>query len=121
MRGLLAEKEVFLETEPSEDLVDVFNVENAIKAECYEIRAYESLIEMARAMKYQAVGRILAQIMREEKLALRKMERFAARVKPRKWTIQDLHKKDSGAWKAEQRQQPCSVRFTSLRLQTARK
>jgi len=85
IRGLVDEKDMFLESEPSEDLVDMFNVAGAIKAEAYEICAYESLVQMARQMKYKEVGRILSQILREERAALKKMLGFARRIKPSHW------------------------------------
>src|SRR3954468_9374002 len=50
IRGLIAEKKAFSEEDPSEVLIDVFNVGAAIKTESY-VCEYESLIDMAREMK----------------------------------------------------------------------
>jgi ferritin-like metal-binding protein YciE len=82
IRGLVAEKKAFLEEDPSEDLVDVFNVGAAIKAENYEICEYESLIDMAREVKHTKVAQLLSQNLKEEKATLKKMEGFSEKVKP---------------------------------------
>ena len=82
IRGLVAEKKAFAEEDPSEDLVDVFNIGAAIKAETYEICEYESLIDMAREMKHTKVAQLLNQNLKEEKATLKKMEQFSKKVKP---------------------------------------
>jgi ferritin-like metal-binding protein YciE len=82
IRGLIAEKKAFSEEDPSEDLIDVFNVGAAIKAESYEICEYESLIDMAREMKHTKVAQLLSQNLKEEKATLKKMETFSEKVKP---------------------------------------
>jgi ferritin-like metal-binding protein YciE len=82
IRGLVAEKKAFSEENPSDDLIDVFNVGAAIKAESYEICEYESLIDMARDMKHVKVARLLIQNLNEEKATLKKMEGFSKKVKP---------------------------------------
>lgn len=82
IRGLVAEKKAFSEEDPSEDLIDIFNVGAAIKAESYEICEYESLIDMAREMKHTKVAQLLGQNLKEEKAMLKKMENFSEKVKP---------------------------------------
>jgi len=82
IRGLIAEKEAFTEEDPSEDLIDVFNVGAGIKAESYEICEYESLIDMAREMKHTKVAQLLGQNLKEEKATLKKMQAFSKKVKP---------------------------------------
>jgi ferritin-like metal-binding protein YciE len=82
IRGLVAEKKAFAEEDPSDDLVDVFNVGAAIKAETYEICEYESLIEMAAEMKHREVAGLLRENLGEEKATLKKMEAFSDKVKP---------------------------------------
>ncbi len=84
VRGLAEEKKSFAEENPSEDLIDVFNVGAGIKAETYEICSYTSLIDMARDMNHRKVVQLLNQNLREEKAALRKMEMFSKKVKPQK-------------------------------------
>src|SRR5437763_10521366 len=82
IRGLIQEKKAFEEEDPSQDLIDVFNIGAAIKAESYEICEYESLIDMAREMKHTQVARLLNQNLKEEKATLKKMEAFSEKVKP---------------------------------------
>ncbi|MGH9573579.1 MAG: ferritin-like domain-containing protein [Candidatus Acidiferrales bacterium] len=84
VRGLAEEKKSFIEENPSEDLIDVFNVGAGIKAETYEICSYTSLIDMARDMNHRKVVQLLNQNLKEEKAALRKMEMFHKKVKPEK-------------------------------------
>jgi len=84
IRGLVAEKKAFSVENPSDDLIDVFNVGAAIKAESYEICEYESLIDMARDMKHAKVLRLLTQNLNEEKATLKKMDGFSKKVKPEK-------------------------------------
>ena len=93
IRGLVAEKEAFREEDPSEDLVDVFNVEAGIKAETYEICAYESLIDMAREMKHTKIAQLLTQNLKEEKATLKKMQSFQKKVKPEQMMSEEEQQK----------------------------
>src|ERR1041385_5266315 len=97
IRGLIAEKKAFSEEDPSDDLIDVFNVGAAIKAESYEICEYESLIDMAREMKHSKVAQLLNQNLKEEKATLKKMEAFSERVKPNEMMNKDQQRKASSA------------------------
>ncbi len=82
IRGIVAEKKSFSEEDPSEDLIDVFNVGAAIKSETYEICEYESLIDMAREMKHSKVAQLLSRNLKEEQATLKKMESFHKKIKP---------------------------------------
>ena len=93
IRGLIAEKKAFSEEDPSGDLIDVFNVGAAIKAESYEICEYESLIDMAREMKHTKVAQLLGQNLKEEKATLKKMEGFSDRVKPNEMMTEEQRQK----------------------------
>ena len=93
IRGLVAEKKAFGEEDPSQDLIDVFNVGAAIKTESYEICEYESLIDMAREMKHTKVAQLLNQNLKEEKAALKKMEAFSEKVKPNEMMNEEQEKK----------------------------
>lgn len=99
IRGLVAEKKAFSEEDPSEDLIDVFNVGAGIKAESYEICAYESLINMAREMKHTKVAQLLNQNLKQEKAVLKKMEEFSKKVKPAQMMTEEQEQK-AGARKA---------------------
>lgn len=95
IRGLIEEKKAFTEENPSEDLIDVFNVGAGIKAESYEICEYESLIDMAREMKHTKVAQLLGQNLKEEKATLKKMESFSNKVKPNEMMTEEQEKKAS--------------------------
>jgi ferritin-like metal-binding protein YciE len=100
IRGLIAEKKAFSEEDPSEDLVDVFNVGAAIKAETYEICEYESLIDMARQMKHTKVAQLLNQNLKEEKATLKKMEAFSEKVKPNEMMNEEQEEKAGSSAKS---------------------
>jgi ferritin-like metal-binding protein YciE len=93
VRGLIAEKNAFGKEDPSEDLVDVFNVGAGIKSETYEICEYESLVEMATEMKHTKVAKLLRQNLKEEKAALKKLEGLSKRVKPQQMMSDDEEEK----------------------------
>jgi len=82
IRGLIQEHDNFKEEDPSEDLLDVFNVGAAEKVESYEICAYESLIQLARDMGHKKAVQLLNQNLKEEQQTLKKMEAFSKKLKP---------------------------------------
>jgi ferritin-like metal-binding protein YciE len=82
MAGLLEELETFKQEEPSPDILDVFSIGAAAKVESYEIRAYESLIDMARDMGHNKAVRLLQQNLKEEQQTLKKMQGFSKKIKP---------------------------------------
>ena len=82
IQGLVEEVHAFMEEDPSEDLIDVFNVGAAIKVESYEINAYESLIDMAEELGFDKAARLFKQNLREEEQTLKKMEGFHKKIKP---------------------------------------
>src|SRR5437588_3368727 len=100
IRGLIEEKKAFAEEDPSDDLVDVFNVGAAIKAESYEICEYESLIDMAREMKHTKVAQLLSQNLKEEKATLKKMKAFSEKVKPNEMMSEEQEEKASASPKS---------------------
>jgi ferritin-like metal-binding protein YciE len=103
IRGLIAEKKAFSEEDPSQDLIDVFNVGAAIKAESYEICEYDSLIDMAREMKHTKVAQLLSQNLKEEKATLKKMEAFSERVKPNEMMSEEQEAKTAARDKTSRR------------------
>lgn len=113
IRGLAAEKQAFTEEDPSEDLIDVFNVEAGVKAESYEICSYQSLIDMARDMKHNQVAKLLGQNLKEEQATLRKMEGFRKKVKPNQMMSKEEEEQ------AEERGRSRSTRSSSRRKRAA--
>jgi ferritin-like metal-binding protein YciE len=82
IKGLIEEHDAFQEEDPSEDLLDIFNVGAAVKVERYEISAYEGLIRLAQMMKHTKAAKLLNQNLKEEQQTARKMESFEKKLKP---------------------------------------
>ena len=97
IKGIIEEKKVFMEEEPSEDILDVFHVGAAIKTETYEICEYESLIDMAREMKHSKVAQLLNLNLKEERAALKKMEAFSEKIKPEQMMNEEKENKVQAA------------------------
>lgn len=82
MKGLIEEHDTFKDEDPSEDLMDIFNVGAATKVERYEISSYESLIRLAEMMGHKKAVKLLNQNLKEEQQTLKKMEGFSKKLKP---------------------------------------
>ena len=94
IRGLIEEKKSFTEEDPSEDLIDVFNVGAGVKIESYEVCAYESLIDMAREMEHKEIAKLLTQNLKEEQQTLKKMQSFEKRVKPERMMSEEQEQEE---------------------------
>ncbi|HEX3152983.1 MAG TPA: DUF892 family protein [Candidatus Angelobacter sp.] len=93
LKGLIEEKEAFSEEDPEPDILDIFDVGAAIKAETYEICEYKSLIQMARAMKHAKAAQLLTQTLKEEQATLKKMEAFQKKLKPEQMMTEQQQEK----------------------------
>jgi ferritin-like metal-binding protein YciE len=82
IKGLKEEHDNFKEEDPSEDILDVFNVGAAIKVERYEISAYESLVRLAQQMGHKQAVKLLTQNMKEEQQTLKKLETASKKLEP---------------------------------------
>jgi len=80
--GLRQEKEMFMQEDPSEELIEAFNIAATVKSEHYEIAAYTSLIDLAEKMEERKIVRLLNQSLREEQQMLKKAEGFSKKFKP---------------------------------------
>ncbi len=90
MNGLIEEHDSFVEEEePSEDLIDIFNVGAASKIERYEITAYENLIRLADMMEHKKASKLLNQTLKEEQQTLKKMEGFSKKLKPEQMGMEE--------------------------------
>lgn len=89
IKGLIEEHEAFKEEDPSEDLLDIFNVGAAIKVERYEISAYEGLIRLAQDMGHRKAVQLLRQNLREEEQTAKKMLGFSKKLKPERTGMED--------------------------------
>jgi ferritin-like metal-binding protein YciE len=77
--GLKKEHEQLVE-ESSSDLIDLVDLGAAARTENYEIAAYESLRRMAKAMGEDKAVDLLDKNLKEEKEALREVEKIATRL-----------------------------------------
>ncbi|HEY7208536.1 MAG TPA: DUF892 family protein [Gaiellaceae bacterium] len=77
--GLKREHEQLID-ESSSDLVDLVDLGAAARTECYEIAAYESLRRVAKAMGENKAVDLLDKNLKEEKEALREVEKIATRL-----------------------------------------
>ncbi len=83
IKGLVEEQKTFSEDEdPTPELLDIFNVGAASKVEAYEIRAYNSLIQLARELGLRRATQLLERTLREEQQTLNKLETFSKKMKP---------------------------------------
>lgn len=89
IKGLIEEHDAFKEEDPSEELLDIFNVGAAIKVESYEICAYESLVKLSRELGFKKPVSLLTQNLKEEQQTLKKMEVFSNKLKPSELGIED--------------------------------
>lgn len=80
--GLKQEKEEFMEEEPSEEVLEAFNIGATIKVEHYEIAAYTSLMGMAQKLGMNKAAKLLGQNLREEQQMLKKCEAVEKKFKP---------------------------------------
>ena len=69
-----------LVSDSSHQLIDVIDAGAAARTEHYEIAAYQGLITMARSMGEREVVGLLEQNLKEEKEALREVEKAARRI-----------------------------------------
>jgi ferritin-like metal-binding protein YciE len=69
-----------LREQASSGLVDLIDLGAAARTECYEIAAYESLRRMAKAMGEDKTVALLDENLKQEKEALREVEKIATRL-----------------------------------------
>jgi ferritin-like metal-binding protein YciE len=81
VKGLVEEHDSFMEEDPSEELIDIFNCGAAIKVEHYEIASYEGLIRVCQQLGLREVVKLLNQNLKEEQQMLRKCEALAKKLK----------------------------------------
>lgn len=81
IEGIIAEHDEFMkENRPSPEICDLFLTGAGARTEHYEIAAYQGLMVMARALGEREVVELLGENLREEKEALKAMERAARRL-----------------------------------------
>ena len=91
MKGLVEEFRSFVqEKDPSPDILDHFACGAAAKVEQYEIKGYESLIELAESMEHNQAVKLLNQSLKEEQSTLDKMEKFGERLQPENLGMEEM-------------------------------
>jgi ferritin-like metal-binding protein YciE len=70
INGLIQEHDEFLEEDPSQDVLDHFNLGAAQKTEHYEIAAYGSLAHLANQLGMDEAAELLGENLDEEKAML---------------------------------------------------
>lgn len=97
MKGLVEEFRSFVEEkDPSPDILDHFACGAAAKVEQYEIKGYESLIELAESMEHNQAVKLLNQSLKEEQSTLEKMERFGERLQPENLGMEEMQEAEEG-------------------------
>jgi ferritin-like metal-binding protein YciE len=95
MKGLIEEFRTFLqEKDPSPDILDHFACGAAAKVEEYEIRAYNSLIELAEMMEHNQAVKLLNQTLKEEQSTLEKMEKFGEKLQPQNMGMEEMEEEE---------------------------
>ncbi len=69
MNGLIEEFSDFLESKPSDAVLDAFAVESARRVERYEVCAYQALITLAVALRLDEVTELLLESLGDHNLA----------------------------------------------------
>lgn len=91
IKGLIEEFKSFVEEEePSPDILDHFACGAAAKVEQYEIKGYESLIELAESMEHTQAVKLLNQSLKEEEATLEKMEKFGEKLQPENLGMEEM-------------------------------
>jgi ferritin-like metal-binding protein YciE len=97
MKGLVEEFRTFVqEKDPSPDILDHFACGAAAKVEQYEIKGYESLIELAESMEHNQAVKLLNQSLKEEQSTLEKMEKFGERLQPENLGMEEMEEGEEG-------------------------
>lgn len=80
MKGLISEAEDFLSDEAESNVRDAGLIANAQRIEHYEIAAYGTVIEYAKALGYREPARLLEQSLKEERSADKKLTDLAVEM-----------------------------------------
>ncbi len=92
--GLKQEKEVFMEEDPSEELIEVFTVGANAKIEHYEIAAYTSMIDLCTQLGMKKAVRLLQQNLHEEEQMLKRVESFSKKLKVEETGTEEMQEEE---------------------------
>lgn len=74
IQGLVEEHEAFVDEDPEQEILDVYNVSAAEKTEHYEIAAYGNLAFLANQLGNDEAAELLGETLEEEKATLEKLK-----------------------------------------------
>ncbi len=80
MQGIVAERDEFLKEKPSAEILQVFDLGAATKAEHYEIVSYTGLIDMAKLMGEKDVAKLLRENLKQEQAMAKAVEGFETQL-----------------------------------------
>jgi len=101
--GLRQEKETFMQEQPSEELIEAFNLGATLKTEHYEIAAYTALIDLAEKLDMRKAARLLGQNLREEQQMLKKAETIAQKFQIENTGMEEEEMEEAGEVEAAPR------------------
>jgi ferritin-like metal-binding protein YciE len=78
--GLKQEHDTFLKEKPSEEVLNLFNLDAADKTEYFEIASYKGLIEKANLMSQRECISLLQQNLRQEEAMAQKVETLSHEI-----------------------------------------
>lgn len=76
INGLVEEHESFLDADPEQAVLDLYNVSAAEKTEHYEISAYGNLAHLANELNMDGAAEVLGETLDEEKETLETLKRL---------------------------------------------
>ena len=80
MQGIVAERDEFLKEKPSAEILQVFDLGAASKAEHYEIVSYTGLVDMAKLMGQKDVAKLLQENLKQEQAMAKRVEGFETQL-----------------------------------------
>ena len=80
MQGIVAERDEFLKEKPSPEILQVFDLGAAAKAEHYEIVSYTGLVDKAKLMGQTEVAKLLQENLKQEEAMAKAIEKFETQL-----------------------------------------
>ncbi|MDQ3549687.1 MAG: ferritin-like domain-containing protein [Chloroflexota bacterium] len=80
MQGIVAERDEFLKEKPSPEILQVFDLGAAAKAEHYEIVSYSGLVDMAKLMGQKDIAKLLQENLKQEQAMAKTVEGFETQL-----------------------------------------
>jgi len=78
--GLKQEHDAFLQQQPSEQVLGLFDLDAAAKTEAYEIASYQSLVEQSKLLGQQRCAQLLQQNLQQEQAMLQRVTQLSQQL-----------------------------------------